>query len=135
MRARYVVVRGHYELEDGRRERFGEADEGGGFPLGAAAVLGDDDRLRAPSEQGGDLVELRRRRQHRLRLDPRPGLKGYRAHQEVEGHAHERRSLWDGLGEVEGPAQLVHQVTRRLGLLRPLDAQLAIARRTREVDE
>jgi hypothetical protein len=59
MPARRVVIRRHDELEDGRRERLGEADEGGSLPLRAASVLGDDDRLSAPGEQGGDLVELR----------------------------------------------------------------------------
>src|SRR5262249_18700048 len=135
MPARCFMVCGHDELEDWCPERLSEADQRGGFLLGAAAVLGNDNRLRAPGEQGGDLVELRRWRQHRLRLDSRARLEGYRAHKEVEGHAQERGSLGDSISEVESTAKLMYQIARRLGLLGPLDAQLAIARRAREVYE
>jgi hypothetical protein len=92
------MICGHHELEDGRCERLGEANESSGFTLGSTAVLGDDDRFRTSGEQDSDLVELRRWRQYWLRLDLRPRFKRNRAYQEVEGYTDERWSLRDGLG-------------------------------------
>ncbi len=135
MAAREVVVGGHHELENRCRQRFGDSHQGVALVIGAAAVLGDDERAVGAGENLGGLVDLFCGGDDGGGGHPGRDLAVARADQQVEGDLQHGRAPRNRLGDKTCAPQLVNQFGRRARAFGPFDDGFRVARRADQVDQ